>query len=49
VAVLKNYPNNQITRIRPKQTIDQILEVNSGFIEKNNIQVGDKVVLTTED
>lgn len=35
--------DGKITRIRPKQTIDQILEVNSGFIEKNNIQVGDKV------
>ena len=37
--------DGEITRVRPGRLVDQILEVNSGFIEKNNIGVGDKVSL----
>ena len=31
---------------RPKETIDYVLEVNSGFVSKNNILVGTKVDLS---
>jgi len=33
-------PDNKLTLYKSKQPIDYVLEVNSGFIEKNNIEVG---------
>lgn len=33
----------ELTRYQPKQKIDYVLEVNSGYSEKNNITVGDSV------
>ena len=31
------------TVLTPKQPIDKVLEVNSGWVEKNGVKVGDKV------
>lgn len=37
--------NGNFTRVQPNQPANQILEVNSGFIEKNKIEVGNRVKL----
>jgi len=31
--------------IRPKETVDKVLEVNSGWVKQNNVRVGDKIKL----
>ena len=31
--------------IKPKQAIDKVLEVNSGWVKQNNVRVGDKIKL----
>ena len=39
-------PNSKLTLYTPDQQIDYVLEVNAGFSEKHNIEVGDKVNLS---
>lgn len=39
-------PDNQLATYSPGQPIDYVLEVNSGFSDKNNIQVGSTVDTT---
>lgn len=50
VDISENVPvldeNGQITRISPNQPVDQILEVNSDFVEKNKIKINDNAALT---
>ena len=31
--------------IRPKEAVDKVLEVNSGWVKENNVRVGDKIKL----
>jgi len=31
--------------IRPKEAVDKVLEVNSGWVKQNNVRVGDKIKL----
>jgi len=38
-------PDNKLTLYHSEEPIDYVLEVNSGFADKNNIKVGDKVKL----
>ena len=33
------------TDIRPKEAVDKVLEVNSGWVKENNVRVGDKIKL----
>ena len=40
-----NTPDNELTVYSPKQPVDYVLEVNGGFSSKNNIEVGNSVVL----
>lgn len=44
-APLPNTPDNQLKVYTPSEPIDYVLEVNSGFASKNNIKVGDSVIL----
>lgn len=39
----KDTPNNQLKTYSPTSPIDYVLEVNSGFSDKNNFTVGDPV------
>jgi hypothetical protein len=39
-------PDNKLTLYHSEGPIDYVLEANSGFSDKNNIKVGDKVELT---
>jgi hypothetical protein len=50
VKIDKNIPNpssgtqdNQLTFYSPNQLIDYVLEVNSGFADKNTIKIGDAI------
>lgn len=43
-----NTPDSETVFYLPNQPINYVLEVNAGFIEKNNIQVGDMVELPNE-
>lgn len=43
----KNTPDNKLQVFSPGQSIDYVLEVNGGFCDKNNINVGDSVALPT--
>lgn len=52
VDILKNVPNpmantqdSQLPIYGPTTKVNKVLEVNSGFVEKNNIRVGDKIQL----
>jgi len=38
-------PDNKLTLYHSEELIDYVLEVNSGFADKNNIKIGDKVEL----
>lgn len=40
-------PDSQLSLYNPGQPIDYVLEVNSGFSDRNNIKVGDSVTLPT--
>jgi uncharacterized protein len=42
-----NTPDDKISRFAPSQPIDYVLEVNSGFCDKNKIKKGDSVTLPT--
>lgn len=42
-----NTPDNQLKTYGPESPIDYVLEVNSGFSDKNNFMVGDVVALPT--
>lgn len=37
-------PDNQLTVYQPKEQVDSVLEVNSGFINTYQIQIGDKII-----
>lgn len=41
-----NTPDNQLKLFSPNQPIDQVLEVNAGYSDANNFQVGDSVDLS---
>jgi len=41
----KGIPDNQLKIYSPKDPADYVLEVNSGFSDKNNFKVGDSVIL----
>ena len=38
-------PDNQLTLYSPPEQVDEVLEVNAGWVKKNNIAVGDVVSL----
>jgi len=38
-------PDSKLEILTPKTPIDSVLEVNAGFVEKNNIKEGDSVVI----
>lgn len=38
-------PESKLEIIKPKEEVDMVLEVNSGFIEENQIKIGDKLNL----
>ena len=38
-----NTPDSKLKLYTPKMPIDMVLEVNAGFVKKNNIKIGDKV------
>lgn len=40
-------PDSKLSLYNPGQPVDYVLEVNSGFTDKNDIKVGDAVVLPT--
>jgi uncharacterized membrane protein (UPF0127 family) len=40
-------PDSQLPRYTPKEPIDYVLEVNAGFSDKNNFEVGDPVDLSS--
>jgi hypothetical protein len=40
---VENKPDTDLTIYTPKAPVDQLLEVNSGFVKKNNIKLQDKV------
>ena len=39
-------PDNELNFISPKESVNYVLEVNAGFVEKNGIEVGDEVVIS---
>lgn len=41
-------PNEMIPVYQPKEPADKVLEVNAGFIDKNNIKVGDSIQIVTQ-
>jgi len=43
----KDTPDAQLKVYNPGQPIDYVLEVNSGFSDKNNLKIGDSVTLPT--
>jgi uncharacterized membrane protein (UPF0127 family) len=48
VEIFKNVPiytNNEFTKINSVENSDMILELNAGFLDKNNIKVGDRIQL----
>jgi len=48
VEIHKNVPvytENVYTKINPTKNSDMVLELNSGFLDKNNIKVGDEIKL----
>lgn len=46
-APAPNTPDSQLSLYNPGQPVDYVLEVNSGFSDKNNVKVGDSVTLPT--
>ncbi len=40
-----NTPDSELTRYAPQEPINFVLEVNSGFSDKNNIKIGDEIVI----
>lgn len=44
-APTANTPDNQLPVYGPTTKVNRVLEVNSGFIERHNIRVGDKIQL----
>ena len=38
-------PLNQLPKYSPKEKVNYVLEVNGGFADKNNIKVGDNVII----
>jgi len=40
-----NKPDGELTKYVPDDPIDYVLEVNAGFARKNNIKVGDNVII----
>lgn len=44
----KDQPDSALPIIESTQLVDQVLEVNAGFVSKNNIRVGDGVKLIKE-
>ena len=46
-AVAEITENVAVSRmdIRPKEAVDKVLEVNSGWVKQNNVRVGDKIKL----
>lgn len=42
-----NLSDEQLPRYMPNQVVDSVLEVNAGFVDKNNIKVGDKIEVTS--
>jgi len=49
VGFEKNMPRSELDKdliaYQPKNFINYVLEVNAGFVEQNNIKIGDKVVI----
>ncbi|HNV97187.1 MAG TPA: DUF192 domain-containing protein [bacterium] len=48
VEIFKNVPiytNGEYTKINSTQNSDMVLELNAGFLDKNNINVGDEIKL----
>ena len=39
-------PDNELNFISPRESVNYVLEVNAGFVEKNGIEVGDEVVIS---
>ena len=39
------YTDGVYTRLQPSEPVNKILEVNAGFIDKNQIQIGDPIVI----
>lgn len=44
-APLADTPQNELLKYSPKAPADQVLEVNAGYVAKNNIKIGDKVTV----
>ena len=40
-------PNSELKFYSPNQPIDYVLEVNAGFVDENNIKIGDEVDLSS--
>lgn len=40
-----NQPDSELSRINPVESVDMVLEVNSGYIDSHNIKIGDSVSL----
>jgi uncharacterized protein len=40
--------NGKTTTLQPIVSVDRILEVNAGYIQKNNIKIGDKITFITK-
>lgn len=45
----ENVLDNDLPRYQPNSPVDKVLEVNSGFIGKNNIQIGDTIELVSQN
>lgn len=41
--------DSQIPVYRPSSPVDSLLEVNSGFVDKHNVQIGDKVEISISE
>jgi len=44
-----NTPDSQLELISPKEPVNYVLEVNAGFVERNRIEVGDKVEINNSN
>lgn len=43
-----NTPDSKLTVYQPNESVDQVLEVNSGFVNANGISIGDNVKIETK-